>query len=317
MRTSLEKVRRLYIVFHGDLDGVVGAALLARWASDRGARWEAHHSTVRGLPRVLRNVVNKAKSMLGKPGIALVDLAVQSMGDAIIYANLLKGMPSAWFDHHPWPSGAAERLLNVGVEVYHLRDYVSAELVARTLGLNDEYSAKLVRIARADDTCEPGESEADKWRIVLRALRDPVKAVEAFARGDLWPDWAQQLYEEHVERYMSEAERVAARLRVYEYNGVKVAVIPMEPGVDVCTIQKLLWSRGWNPENIDVEVYVYPRAISLRSVKLDVSCIAKALGGGGHKRAAGAPRPSQLMGEAQIARLVASQVEKCLGEATH
>jgi len=309
---SLEKARRLYIIFHGDLDGIIGAALLARWAESRGSRWELHHSTVRALPRVVRSVANRARSMLGRPGVALVDLAIQSVSDAILYSRYLRGMPAAWFDHHPWPEGAAERLLEAGVEVYHYRDMVSAELVARALGLSDEYSVKLVEVAKADDTCEPGDSVADRWRIVLRSLRDPRKAVEAFIRGELWPEWAEKLYSETAPRYLEEAERSASRLHVYEHDGRRVAVILMEPGVDVCTVQKLLWSRGWDPERVDVEIYVYPRALSLRSVRVDVSCIAKKLGGGGHKRAAGAPRPSQSMGEAQLARLVANLVGECV-----
>ncbi len=266
---------------------------------------------MRALPKVVRSVVNRAKSLLGRPGVAMVDLAIQSLSDAILYARYLRGMPAAWFDHHPWPEGAAEKLLEAGVEVYHYRDMVSAELVARALGLSDEYSIKLVETAKADDTCEPGGSIADKWRIVLRSLRDPSKAVKELAEGVLWPEWAEKLYSETAPKYLDEARRSASRMKIYEYGGRRIAVVLMEPGVDVCTVQKVLWSSGWDPENVDVEVYVYPRALSLRSMHVDVSCIARKLGGGGHKRAAGAPRPSQTMGEAQIARLVANLVEGC------
>jgi len=308
--TILEKARFITIVFHGDLDGVAGAALIARWASSTGRRWRAYHSGVRSLPRRLRDAVNMLRSLMTRGAIALVDLSIQSSGDAIVYAQYLSRIPSAWFDHHPWPEGAEERLRAAGVEVHHRRDRVSAELVAEALGLSDEYSLRLVEAARADDTCAPGESIADKWRIVLRFLDDPVKAVKALASGDLWPEWAQKIYEEKGGPYLEKAERVAERIRVYEYNGVRVALVPMEPDVDVCTVQKLLWRRGWRSDRVDVELYVYPRAVSIRTTRIDASCIARKLGGGGHRHAAGAPLRLSY-GDATLARQVAAYAAEC------
>ncbi len=307
--TVLEKTRFITIVFHGDLDGVASAALLARWASQTGRRYRLVHSTVRGLRRTLRDVVNTLRSM-GGGGIALIDLSLQGVSDAILYAQYLRGLPAAWFDHHPWPEGAEEKLRAAGVELHRRRDRVSAELVAEALGLSDDYSRMLVEAARADDTCAPGESIADKWRLVLRYLDDPVRAVKALAAGDLWPEWAEKLYREKGSEYLSLAERVAARLRVYEYDGVRVAVVPMEPGVDVCTVQKLLWKKGWSPEKVDVELYIYPRAVSIRTVRIDASCIARKLGGGGHRRAAGAPLRYSY-GAAGLARQVAMYAKMC------
>ena len=307
--TILERARFITIVFHGDLDGVAGAALLARWASSRGARYRLVHSTVRGLRRILRDVVNSLRSM-GGGGVALVDLSLQGVSDAILYAQYLRGLPAAWFDHHPWPEEAEEKLRNAGVELHRRRDRVSAELVADALGLRDEYSKRLVEAARADDTCEPRVSIADKWRIVLRYLDNPVKAAEALASGELWPDWAEKLFREKGVEYLRMAESVADRLRVYEFEGVRIAVVVMEPGVDVCTVQKVLWRRGWSSEKVDVELYIYPRAVSIRSSRIDASCIARRLGGGGHRRAAGAPLRYSY-GEASLARQVAMYAKLC------
>ncbi len=311
MTSTLGRAKLIAIVFHGDLDGVAGAALIARWAEARGGRWLLFHSTVRGLRKRLREVVNKLRSGLHGAGIVLVDLAVGSRSDAILYAQLLRGLRAAWFDHHPWPPGAADYLLRAGVEVYHARDLVSAELVARALGLSDEYSRRLVEVAKRDDTCQPGEGLEDKWRVVLRALDDPGKAVEALAAGELWPEWAERIYEAEAPKYWGLVEDVAGRLRVYEHDGVKVAVIPMEPSVDVCSVQKALWKRGWSPDKVDVEVYVYPRAVSIRSMRVDASCIARLMGGGGHRRAAGAPLRYSYT-DARLARQIAMYALKCM-----
>ncbi len=311
MTTILERARFIAIVFHGDLDGVAGAALLARWAMETGRRYRFIHSTVRGLRYTLRDTVNALRSM-GGGGVAFIDLSLQGVGDAILYAQYLRGMPAAWFDHHPWPEGAEEKLRAAGVELHRRRDRVSAELVAEALGLRDEYSRMLVEAARADDTCAPGESIADRWRIVLRYLDNPVRAAEALASGSLWPDWAEKIYREKGVEYIRLAEKVASRLRVYEYDGIRVAVVTMEPGVDVCTVQKVLWKKGWSTESVDVELYIYPRAVSIRSARIDASCIARRLGGGGHKRAAGAPLRYSY-GAAGLARQVAMYAKLCSG----
>ena len=312
MTTRLAGARLLVIVFHGDLDGVVGAALLARWASSRGVGARLIHSTVRGLRRRLRDAVYAARQ--GSPGgVAVVDIAVQGVADAIVYSQLLRGVPAAWFDHHPWPEGAEDRLRAAGVEVHHRRDRVSAQLVAEALGLSDEYSKRLVEMALADDTCRPGVGDADRWRIVLRFLDEGglVRAAEALARGETWPSWADEILREKGRAYLERAEAVADRLRVHEVDGVRVATILMEPDVDVCTVQKILWRRGWRSDEVDVEVYIYPRAVSIRTTRLDASCIARRLGGGGHRYAAGAPLRLSY-GEAQIARQVAYYAKMCM-----
>ncbi len=313
--TVLERARVIAIIYHGDLDGIIGASLIARWASERGSRWILYHSTVRGLRRRLREVANQVRSSFFGGAIALVDLAVGSRSDAVLYSQLLRNVKAAWFDHHPWPPGAADQLLRAGIEVYHARDMVSAELVARALGLRDEYSAKLVEVARRDDTCQEGEGLEDKWRVVLRAIDDTSRVVKSFVEGDLWPEWAQRIYEAEAPKYYGVVEDVASRLRVYEFEGVRVALVPMEPSVDVCSVQKALWKRGWNPESVEVEVYVYPRAVSIRSVKLDASCIARLMGGGGHRRAAGAPLRYNYT-DAKLARQVAMYARKCMEEAS-
>jgi hypothetical protein len=170
----------------------------------------------------------------------------------------------------------------------------------------------LVEIARADDSCsDDPHGLADKWRLVLRRVgwEGLRRAAESLARGDLWPNWAREVYESEAPRYY-EALKASTTVNFYVFEGVKVAIVTPPPEASGCDVQRFGPKIG--PEQADIIVILYPRGLSIRTWgKLSASCIASRLGGGGHSHVAGAPRPSTSMGAAQIARLIAKAALEC------
>ncbi|NOZ88296.1 MAG: hypothetical protein GXO15_00020 [Crenarchaeota archaeon] len=191
------------------------------------------------------------------------------------------------------------------------RSRVSAEIAYRVAGLDADEKARLImEAARADDSCsEDSLGLAPRWRLVLRVLgpREAVRVVDALASGVLWPDWAERIYRENVNRYYDEIRRRTSIL-TYEFDGVRVAVLIPPPRASACDVETVVEPPG----GVDLVVVLYPRGISIRSLgRIRADCVARKLGGGGHPKAAGAPRPSTTMGAGQVARMVARAAEGC------
>jgi hypothetical protein len=171
----------------------------------------------------------------------------------------------------------------------------------------------LVEVARADDSCsDDPHGLADRWRLVLRRGGwDGIRqAAKSLAEGDVWPEWAKRIYEENAPKYY-EAIRAETKTSIYNFEGLRVAVVTPPPDASGCDVQRFGPKIG--PKDADIVVILYPKGMSIRTWgKLNASCIASKLGGGGHSHIAGAPRPSTSMGTAQIARLVAKAAIECL-----
>ena len=313
-RELLRGAARIHVVSHVDLDGLSSAAIIMRWARKMGK--EVSHSVagVRGLYTMVKRALQEAA---GRPGTVLVvaDLAPRSRGDAEAIASLAKYAKGVvWLDHHVWDASARKPLEEKGVIVIHDRRRVTAEIACRLIDCwSDEVPRKLAEIARADDSCSDDPyGLADKWRLVLRHLdwAGLRRAAESLSRGELWPSWANEIYEREAEGYYREI-REKTSVIVERFSGVRVAVVTPPPRASACDVQRLGVTPG--PSEADVVVILYPRGLSIKTwSKLGADCIASKLGGGGHSNVAGAPRPSMTMGAAQIARMVANVAAECL-----
>jgi hypothetical protein len=306
--------RRLRIVHHVDLDGAAAAAVVARGVLGRpGSRVRFRATGVRSVRRAVLGELRGAAG--GGETVVVADLGPGGRGDAEAVASGLRlGQRLVWLDHHEWPPGAREALVAAGAVVVLDRSRVTAEIACRAVGcMEDEVSRTIVEVARADDSCgEDPLGLAERWRVVLRVLgpRAAERAAESLARGDLWPQWAREVYERHAAAYYREL-REQTRLYRAEWEGVRVAVLVPSPRVSGCDLERAGLVPG--PGEVDVVVVAYPRGLSIRTWgRLRADCIASRLGGGGHHNAAGAPRPSTTMGPAQIARMVARAAAACL-----
>ncbi len=313
-RRLLEAASRLHVVSHVDLDGVVSAALIMRWASRRGVEAEHDVAGARATYRMLRRALERAA---GRPGSVVVaaDLAPRSEAEAASIASLLRRVRGrlAWIDHHEWPGDTIRILEDAGAVVVRDRSRISAEITCSITGCwQDSYERMLVEIARADDSCsDDPHGLADKWRLVLRrAGWDGIRrAARSLASGEVWPDWAREIYERVAPEYY-EALRSKTSVELFSVEGFRVAVLTPPPDASGCDVQRFGPKVG--PGEADIVVILYPRGLSIRTWgSLDASCIAARLGGGGHSHVAGAPRPSTAMGAGQIARLVARAAAEC------
>ena len=310
---TLSSVDSVHVIAHSDMDGIASAAIIARWASARGLKTSWDVVGVRGLYKVLVSRMREAVSQPYRVAFVVVDMAPRH-SDAYVYASLLRSenVQLVWVDHHEWPLEVKSYLERAGAKVYVERDDVTAANVCRLLSCHDDpVMARLVELARYDDSCQPDpEGLVERWRIVLRSLRpsDAAAAVADLSRGEFWPSWAEERYRDVEPSYREQLS--STHVSLHEYEGVRVLVAVPPPMVSACDLELsglVRVGRG-----VDVAVIVYPKSISIRTTGgYDANCIARALGGGGHRRAAGAPRPSMSMGPAQIARMVAREARSC------
>ena len=309
-RSVLEGARRVRVVSHHDLDGVASAALLVRWARSRGVEARYRLVSVSVAYKTLLGEVRAAAS--DSSVVVAADISPRGRGDAEALASALRwGQRLVWLDHHVWDPATVRVLEDAGAVIVVDRSKVTAEIACRVIGCQDDVFAKtIMEAARADDSCTSDHlGLAPKWRLVLRILgpREARRAVEALARGELWPGWADELYRMHAPGYYDEI-RSKTTVNTYTFNGVRVVVVTPPPTANACDVETILG----RPENADVMVLLYPKGISIRSLgPYRADCIAARLGGGGHPRAAGAKRPSTTMGPAQIARIIANAAKEC------
>jgi len=313
-REKLRSASRLVIVAHSDLDGVASAAVLRGWFLGLGGfrSVEVRVTGVGGLYRSLRVLAREAA---GKPGtvIAVLDMAPGSKGDAVAIASFFRSrrVGLVWIDHHEWVEGAREELERVDAIVVVDKSAPTSALVCKVVDCEkNELFAAVARLGVLDDACVEDDL-VSRWRIVLRYIDfdQMAWAVEELSQGNLWPQWVEDYYSSVVEEYRDMLRRAAKSKRVFSFNSVRVAVLTPPPRVSACDLELAGIAK---PEDVDVIVIVYPRGISLRTREtLDAACIARKLGGGGHTRAAGAPRSFSSMGAAQIARQIAALASEC------
>ncbi len=281
-------------ISHGDLDGVVSAALIARYTDNVAIRLSATSALPKVIESAMFDIVVK-----GADTIIISDLNpnignYRRISD-IIEQYIKAGVKVVWLDHHNWPEGIIDEYHKMGVEVIVDTKRVAAEIVLEYLSkiigeqVNDKYAKALVELAIDDDKFLNRNPLTVKWRRLLRWYNWEFRrrTVKAFALGDLWPSWAQEAYDKIKDEYEYLLSKTIENTRIVNVKGYRLVVIPppsdkIHPG----DIQLELARRGISG---DIYVIIYSKGISLRSTSIDVSTIARALGGGGHAYSAGAP----------------------------
>ena len=304
VRRLVEESPNLTIFFHVDLDGVCSAAIAYRRARRRP---RLAPTTARGIYRGIRRLLGP-----GSAGLVL-DLSLKSLSEALGVSSAVKGrgVRLAWIDHHQWPGKALEELRRAGILLYLDTGAPTATLTCRVLGC-DETEKRIAMIGAYDDMCHPDpEGLVRKWRLVLRytGFEGMKRAVESLAAGTLWPEWAEEVYREKEAEYKELLSRIS--INKYSFEQVTVAVVTAPPRLTICDME--LWGRL--PRDTDITLILYPRAVSIRAnnPSIDAACIARRLGGGGHRSAAGAPRLT-TQSPPVIARTIARLASYCMKE---
>ncbi len=281
-------------ISHGDVDGVVSAALIVRYTNNVAVRLSATSA----LPKVIRSAMYDI-IMRGANTIIISDLNpspgnIESIVD-MLSQYVKAGVKVVWLDHHEWIDEAVNAVKEIGVELMIDTERVAAEVVYKYLEKmtteirGDRIAHALISLAIDDDRFLNRNPLAIKWRRLLRWYNWEFrrKTVRAFASGELWPHWAQKAYEEIEREYYILIRKALEDMKVIEVKGYKVVVIPpisdkIHPG----DLQLELSRRG-----IDADLFVimYSKGVSFRSSQINVADLAKSMGGGGHIYSAGAP----------------------------
>lgn len=281
-------------ISHGDVDGVVSAALVVRYTNNVSVRLSATSA----LPKVIHSAMYDI-IMRGADTIIISDLNPSSSNTSsivdILSQYIRAGVKVIWLDHHEWDTSVIEAVRNAGIELIIDNECVAAEIVysyleERTPEIrHDKLVHALIGLAIDDDRFLNRNPLAIKWRRLLRwhGWEFRRKTVRAFASGELWPHWAQKAYEEIEREYNTLIRRALQNMKIVEIKGYRIVVIPpvsdkIHPG----DLQLELSRRG-----IDADIFaiMYSKGVSFRSNQINVANLAKSMGGGGHIYSAGAP----------------------------
>ena len=311
---SIEQNESFFLVSHIDPDGDAVGSLIALMLllERRGKKVVAYDRD--GVPEIYRFLKESDRIVSSLPSSQSFDVAIflecpnqQRAGDEC--AEYLKGIPE-WIniDHHhenamfgrinivdPWLSAVGELIYELFIAMDEPIDIVVAEALytaimtdtgsykySNSSARSHEISARLI---------EFGIKPADIYREVYEKLSGPAALVAARAHATLEID--------------GEVSCITITLKMIEDAGATA-----EDTHDIVAYGRAI---------ADVEVALLFREtesdikVSLRSKnKLDVSKIAGAFGGGGHKRAAGCNIKGTMQ---EVREKIFSAVKKALAEA--
>jgi len=279
------------VISHWDLDGLASAVI----ASMKFKPIKIFLASVTATPKY----IHEAIKIIGRNGVIWVtDLNPQpnhiAMLNELFKLGRERKIQINWIDHHSWDRKVYDMFMKHSRNVWYLVDTetVTADLVARKLGLADnEYVRRLVDLAIDDDFFLNRYELTIMWRRVLRWYKWPTryKALDSLIKGEIRPRWLEELYYREVKNIYENLirEAIARSDVITTKNNIKIIVFQdVDPRVHPGEITMIAKQNGLIA---DIYVVRYPRGTSLRSSVYDVSVIAKKLGGGGHKNAAGIP----------------------------
>ncbi len=283
--------KNVVVISHWDLDGLASASMLTEYYKPL----KTILSSVTALPKNMLSAID----LLGENGLIVIsDLnpQVKQVKDLVELLKLCRerNIRVKWIDHHEWDRVIYRLFHQYNDILWYIDDtsMVAASLVAQLYGFaNKEFYDKLVDLAIDDDFFLNRYELTIIWRRILRwyKWRMRYKALESFLKHEIDPPWLRRLYESEVKNVYENLirEAIGRSDTIITRNGLKVIVFQdVDPRVHP---GEVTWIAKTNGLIADIYIVRYPRGVSLRSDKVDVSMIAKLLGGGGHSNAAGIP----------------------------
>ncbi|BAN89565.1 DHH family phosphoesterase [Aeropyrum camini] len=289
-----DEFNHLYIITHTDLDGIGAGAVAVRLLG----RVEGGYTVVFAEPYNVHNAIEDILDHLEKGDLVVIsDLGAnrESLPKAaeLLASAITRGVTVKWFDHHVWSDYELDMLRKAGVEVTVDNSTCAAGVVARYL--TPDSGDRFIE-AFVDAVCS-----ADLWRWthplsgkLFRVVGErnlemewKHKVLAKFASGTMWDEELEAKLEDYVNDELkgyTMAIRNAVRL---ERNALRIASTykNFRGPPSSSMIGALLLHRY----AADIAVIVRSDGgLSLRSRKINVQPIARALGGGGHPKAAGA-----------------------------
>ncbi len=287
----------LFIVTHTDLDGIGSAAATLRLLS----RSESDSTILFAEPYNIGDVLSDIKDSVDRGDLLIIaDLGVnknafeKALG--IIKDLARRGSIIEWYDHHVWSPEEINSLEKIGVKVVIDRSTCATGVVARYLKGLEAFESDKLLIELESVVCS-----ADLWKWdhplspkLFRVVGERREGEEwkrklayKMAKGVLWDEEMEAKLEEYVNLELKGFSRVLNNAYTSNSNGAIIAVTykNFSGPPSSSMIGALLLSRF----NADIAAIVRSDGgLSLRSKNFNVQALAKALGGGGHPKAAGA-----------------------------
>ncbi|MEM4798718.1 MAG: DHHA1 domain-containing protein [Sulfolobales archaeon] len=281
------------IITHRDADGVGALVNLMRLGDLENPR--VLYVNPEDLGRIINFIRRKLSGRIKR--IFIMDLAPNK--DSIEYIvqeiNILKrsNIKIFWMDHHVWDSAWFDLLRRSGVEVYHDPNTCATGVVRAFFNSQDLFTIDLERVICSIDLWKFEDPRAPWFmRIISYEDRDEWRnrIAEILIKADRVEDlieWGRAYVEKTIDRELREYNQYAKKSIIRNVNGIKIVVVVKKSSsaAGVSSLAHYLLSL------YDAEIVAVLRSngsISFRSKNYNVREIAKALGGGGHVKAAGA-----------------------------
>jgi len=276
------------IITHDDLDGVGAVALYLKGKGLRPSEVLIGFSKPHQIVEKLRKALKEEPEV-----IAVMDLGLnKDIVDEVVSIIGSSNAVVEWFDHHVWDEDWVRKLESVNVKLYIDKSTCATGVVAKYLGLNDEFSLKLVGVIcaidlwRWDNPLAPFMYRIGMW--VDGKQESLLKLIAFFASGKLWDKDFDRIVEEYVNKELRNYKKIDRIVEVIDVDNCRVvlAVKYWDGPPHRSLLAQYLIARY----NADIAIILRPwGGVSLRSRTIDVRSIALELGGGGHLRASGAP----------------------------
>lgn len=291
----MERINHLFIVTHTDLDGAGAAAAALRITG----RKIDESTIVFAEPYNLDRKMGELKEIVSQGDMVVVaDLGINANSfngilDAVKYLSST-GARIEWYDHHVWSDDEINAVREAGALVIVDRSTCATGVVARHMsqlrGVKDEFLSELEAAVCAADLWRWDHHMAPKLFRVAGDRNDEewkLKLIEKLSSGVLWDDELEEKLEQYVNEELRGFNDVLSTVYVGEADGYRIAVAYKRtrgpPGSSMIGASLLF------RYNSDVAGIVRrDGGLSLRSRRVNVQEVAKALGGGGHPAAAGA-----------------------------
>jgi len=281
-----ELVSLIGIVSHWDIDGIASAAMLAT-AFGVSRDYIRLSSTTKVYDYFKE--LKKAKA----DEIYITDLNIgEDVLNKILKENRKCSVGIHIVDHHIWDDAlisSARGCPNMEMIISQSAECAS-KLLRQTVLRGYQlppHIEDLVRLAEDDDAFSNKFDLTSKWRIILRWGDWDIRyrTLESWIDGYIWPSWAQSFYEQAMSEYEELMEKAAQTAELFNVDEKKIVFLYPSEKIHPGDLQSFFEKK--KSMGADIYVFVYGKGISLRSRNLDVSLLAKAMGGGGHKYAAG------------------------------
>ncbi|MEM0017124.1 MAG: hypothetical protein QXJ39_04865 [Candidatus Korarchaeum sp.] len=268
------------IVTHGDVDGILSAAILARAL---GGSFDYSFSGPSSLDRTLSKLRARGSELF------ILDIGLNRSKLAEVESSLRRlsseGLRVLWYDHHHWDSEALSRIASL-VELKVKPSTSNARLVFEDLG-GGEFEEELVRIADDADTGSYSMEISRLYNAISMNRRMGRKLLERLVSGSLMDEELRSFGEaklRELEDQVSEGLRRAV-VRITR-GGRRFCVIDLRrrgPG-------SLIARRATKELGVDFSLVFSCRRFSLYagvSRELDLRRVCEVFGGGGHPYACG------------------------------